>query len=236
MRFWWTSSITCATYASTHRWRSRPRITACLIRWAAARKRCPSRPAASCSVHWCRASAWSTARACRVRTTCWTRCRPLQPRRNGALAGFQRHRLAAEWGHPSDNLGGIPAVCDWLGRNAQALRRPPPTVHDVLLAMIKAHEIRGVLALQNSFNRVGLDHVVLVKVATTAVVAQLLGLDRERMLNALSLAWVDGKRCAPTGTLPTPARARAGRPAMRPAVACARRSWRPMARWAIPVC
>lgn len=66
-------------------------------------------------------------------------------------------------------------------------------MHDVLLAMIKAHEIRGVLALQNSFNRVGLDHVVLVKVATTAVVAQLLGLDRERMLNALSLAWVDGQ-------------------------------------------
>ncbi|WP_366535670.1 MmgE/PrpD family protein, partial [Streptococcus pneumoniae] len=78
-------------------------------------------------------------------------------------------------------------------RNAQALRRPPPTVHDVLLAMIKAHEIQGVMALQNSFNRVGLDHVVLVKVATTAVVAQLLGLDRERMLNALSLAWVDGQ-------------------------------------------
>ncbi|MFB5857934.1 bifunctional 2-methylcitrate dehydratase/aconitate hydratase [Stenotrophomonas maltophilia] len=101
--------------------------------------------------------------------------------------------LAAEWGHPSDNLGGILSVCDWLGRNAQALRRPPPTMHDVLLAMIKAHEIQGVLALQNSFNRVGLDHVVLVKVATTAVVAQLLGLDRERVLNALSLAWVDGQ-------------------------------------------
>ncbi|TQM05355.1 MmgE/PrpD family protein [Stenotrophomonas maltophilia] len=100
--------------------------------------------------------------------------------------------LAAEWGHPSDNLGGILSVCDWLGRNAQALHRPAPTLHDVLLAMIKAHEIQGVLALQNSFNRVGLDHVVLVKVATTAVVAQLLGLDRERMLNALSLAWVDG--------------------------------------------
>jgi len=101
--------------------------------------------------------------------------------------------LAAEWGHPSDNLGGILAVCDWLGRNALALRRPPPTVHVVLQAMIKAHEIQGVLALQNAFNRVGLDHVVLVKVATTAVVAHLLGLDRERMLNAVSLAWVDGQ-------------------------------------------
>lgn len=101
--------------------------------------------------------------------------------------------LAAEWGHPSDNLGGILAVADWLGRNASAAHRPAPAMQDVLLAMIKAHEIQGVLALENSFNRVGLDHVVLVKVATTAVVAQLLGLDRERMLNALSLAWVDGQ-------------------------------------------
>ncbi|WMJ70131.1 bifunctional 2-methylcitrate dehydratase/aconitate hydratase [Stenotrophomonas sp. 24(2023)] len=101
--------------------------------------------------------------------------------------------LAAEWGHPSDNLGGILAVADWLGRNAAGLRRAPPTMHDVLRAMIKAHEIQGVLALDNAFNRVGLDHVVLVKVATTAVVAHLLGLDRERMLNALSLAWVDGQ-------------------------------------------
>src|SRR5690606_8003077 len=82
---------------------------------------------------------------------------------------------------------------DWLGRNASAAHRPAPAMQDVLLAMIKAHEIQGVLALENSFNRVGLDHVVLVKVATTAVVAQLLGLDRERMLNALSLAWVDGQ-------------------------------------------
>lgn len=101
--------------------------------------------------------------------------------------------LAAEWGHPSDNLGGILAVADWLGRNAPASGLPVLTMQDVLLAMIKAHEIQGVLALQNAFNRVGLDHVVLVKVATTAVVAQLLGLDRERMLNAVSLAWVDGQ-------------------------------------------
>ncbi len=101
--------------------------------------------------------------------------------------------LAAEWGHPSDNLGGILATADWLSRNAQALRRPPLTMRDVLAAMVKAHEIQGCLALENAFNRVGLDHVVLVKVASTAVVAQLLGLDRERMLNALSLAWVDGQ-------------------------------------------
>ncbi|MGE8215966.1 MAG: bifunctional 2-methylcitrate dehydratase/aconitate hydratase [Stenotrophomonas maltophilia] len=101
--------------------------------------------------------------------------------------------LAAEWGHPSDNLGGILATADWLSRNAQALRRPPLTMRDVLAAMVKAHEIQGCLALENAFNRVGLDHVVLVKVASTAVVAHLLGLDREHMLNAVSLAWVDGQ-------------------------------------------
>jgi 2-methylcitrate dehydratase len=96
--------------------------------------------------------------------------------------------LAAEWGHPSDNLGGILAVADWLARNGQRL-----TMRDVLTAMIKAHEIQGCLALENSFNKVGLDHVVLVKVASTAVVCQLLGLTREQCLNALSLAWVDGQ-------------------------------------------
>jgi len=96
--------------------------------------------------------------------------------------------LAAEWGHPSDNLGGILAVADWLARNGQAL-----TMRDVLTAMIKAHEIQGCLALENSFNKVGLDHVVLVKVASTAVVGKLLGLTREQMLNAVSLAWVDGQ-------------------------------------------
>ncbi|WP_369968148.1 bifunctional 2-methylcitrate dehydratase/aconitate hydratase [Stenotrophomonas rhizophila] len=101
--------------------------------------------------------------------------------------------LAAEWGHPSDNLGGILATADWLSRNAEALRRPPLTMRDVLAAMVKAHEIQGCLALENAFNRVGLDHVVLVKVASTAVVAHLLGLDRERVLNAVSLAWVDGQ-------------------------------------------
>jgi len=98
--------------------------------------------------------------------------------------------LAAEWGHPSDNLGGILAVADWLAR---ADGRPEPTMRDVLTAMIKAHEIQGCLALENSFNQVGLDHVVLVKVASTAVVAGLLGLTREQMLNAVSLAWVDGQ-------------------------------------------
>jgi 2-methylcitrate dehydratase len=98
--------------------------------------------------------------------------------------------LAAEWGHPSDNLGGILAVADWLSRsNPQA----PLTMRQVLTAMIKAHEIQGCLALENSFNKVGLDHVVLVKVASTAVVAQMLGLSREQILDALSLAWVDGQ-------------------------------------------
>ena len=96
--------------------------------------------------------------------------------------------LAAEWGHPSDNLGGILAVADWLARNGETLR-----MRDVLTAMIKAHEIQGCLALENSFNKVGLDHVVLVKVASTAVVGKMLGLTREQMLNAVSLAWVDGQ-------------------------------------------
>src|ERR1700722_7262028 len=96
--------------------------------------------------------------------------------------------LAAEWGHPSDNLGGIIAVADWLTRNSRKL-----TMRDVLTAMIKAHEIQGCLALENSFNKVGLDHVVLVKVASTAVIANLLGLTRDQILNAISLAWVDGQ-------------------------------------------
>jgi 2-methylcitrate dehydratase len=101
--------------------------------------------------------------------------------------------LAAEWGHPSDNLGGILTTADWLSRTAVAAGRPPLAVRDVLTAMIKAHEIQGVLALENAFNRVGLDHVVLVKVASTAVVSGLLGLSHEEIVNALSLAWVDGQ-------------------------------------------
>ena len=101
--------------------------------------------------------------------------------------------LAAEWGHPSDNLGGILATADWLSRNAVASGRAPLTVNDVLTAMIKAHEIQGCIALENSFNKVGLDHVVLVKVASTAVVAQMLGLTRDEIINAVSLAWVDGQ-------------------------------------------
>ena len=101
--------------------------------------------------------------------------------------------LAAEWGHPSDNLGGILATADWLSRNAAASGKEPLTVNDVLTAMIKAHEIQGCIALENSFNKVGLDHVVLVKVASTAVVAQMLGLTRDEIINAVSLAWVDGQ-------------------------------------------
>ncbi|MFM9969879.1 MAG: bifunctional 2-methylcitrate dehydratase/aconitate hydratase [Burkholderiales bacterium] len=101
--------------------------------------------------------------------------------------------LAAEWGHPSDNLGGILAVADWLSRNAVAAGKKPLTVQDVLAGMIMAHEIQGCIALENSFNKVGIDHVVLVKVATTAVVSKMLGLSREETINALSLAWVDGQ-------------------------------------------
>jgi 2-methylcitrate dehydratase len=100
--------------------------------------------------------------------------------------------LAAEWGHPSDNLGGILAVADWLSRNAIAAGRRPLVMRDVLTAMIRAHEIQGCLALENSFNKVGLDHVLLVKVASTAVVAQMLGLGRDEIVNAVSMAWVDG--------------------------------------------
>jgi len=101
--------------------------------------------------------------------------------------------LAAEWGHPSDNLGGILATADWLSRTAVANGKAPLTVKAVLEAMIKAHEIQGVLALENSFNKVGLDHVILVKVASTAVVGKLIGLTRDELINAVSLAFVDGQ-------------------------------------------
>ncbi|MEO6824959.1 MAG: bifunctional 2-methylcitrate dehydratase/aconitate hydratase [Nitrosospira sp.] len=101
--------------------------------------------------------------------------------------------LAAEWGHPSDNLGGILAVADWCARNAEASGRTPSTMRNVLTAMIKAHEIQGCLALENSFNKVGLDHVVLVKVASVAVVTHLLGGSRDQIIDALSQAWVDGQ-------------------------------------------
>ena len=112
--------------------------------------------------------------------------------------------LAAEWGHPSDNLGAILAVTDWLSRTTATGAEPcafnsplgkrtaPLTMADVLLAMVKAHEIQGVLALENSFNRVGLDHVLLVRVASTAVSTALLGGTRDQIINALSHAWLDG--------------------------------------------
>src|SRR5215212_8537607 len=100
--------------------------------------------------------------------------------------------LAAEWGHPSDNLGAILAVADYLSRRAILLGEKPLTVRDVLTAMIKAHEIQGVLALENSFNRVGLDHVLLVRVASTAVATEMLGGSMEQIVNALSNAWIDG--------------------------------------------
>ena len=105
--------------------------------------------------------------------------------------------LAAEWGHPSDNLGGILAVADWVSRtnragghigNGMVLK-----IKDVLEAMIKAHEIQGCLALENSYNKVGLDHVVLVKVATAAVVSKMLGLSERQTADAISQAWVDGQ-------------------------------------------
>ncbi|HZV34148.1 MAG TPA: bifunctional 2-methylcitrate dehydratase/aconitate hydratase [Verrucomicrobiae bacterium] len=100
--------------------------------------------------------------------------------------------LAAEWGHPSDNLGAILSVSDFTSRRQRAEGKKPYTIRDVLTAMIKAHEIQGMLALENSFNRVGLDHVILVRVASTAVATHLLGGNREQIINAISNAWIDG--------------------------------------------
>ena len=101
--------------------------------------------------------------------------------------------LAAEWGHPSDNLGGILATADWLSRSNIAEGKAPLKMKQVLEAMIIAHEIQGVMALENSFNKVGLDHVILVKLASTAAVGKLLGLTRDELINAISLAFVDGQ-------------------------------------------
>jgi 2-methylcitrate dehydratase len=100
--------------------------------------------------------------------------------------------LAAEWGHPSDNLGAILAVADYLSRQRVAAGGAPLTVRDMLTAMIKAHEIQGVIALENGFNRVGLDHVILVRIASTAVATWMLGGTREQIVDAVSNAWIDG--------------------------------------------
>lgn len=100
--------------------------------------------------------------------------------------------LASEWGHPSDNLGGILATADYISRKNSKEGKSPLTMRDLLTAMIKAHEIQGVIALENSFNRVGLDHVILVKVASTAVVTALLGGTKEEIIHAVSNAWIDG--------------------------------------------
>ncbi len=100
--------------------------------------------------------------------------------------------LAAEWGHPSDNLGAILTVADYVSRRNMAAGKAPLVMKDVLEAMIKAHEIQGVLALENSFNKVGLDHVLLVRVASTAVVTRMLGGNRDQVIDAVSNAWIDG--------------------------------------------
>lgn len=100
--------------------------------------------------------------------------------------------LAAEWGHPSDNIAGILAISDYLSRLAKKNHTQPLLMQDVLRAMIKAYEVQGILALDNSFNDVGLDHVILVRIATTATVAGLLGATAEQLVNALSNAWLDG--------------------------------------------
>ncbi len=100
--------------------------------------------------------------------------------------------LAAEWGHPSDNLGAIWAVCDYMSRKNISQGKKPLNIKDALTAMIKAHEIQGVLALENCFNKVGLDHVLLVRIASTAVACKLLGGSFEEIRNALSHAFIDG--------------------------------------------
>ncbi len=100
--------------------------------------------------------------------------------------------LAAEWGHPSDNLGAILAVADYISRKKVAENKPPLLIKDILTAMIKAYEIQGMLALHNSFNRLGFDHVILVRIASTAVATYLLGGNREQIIHALSQAWLDG--------------------------------------------
>lgn len=100
--------------------------------------------------------------------------------------------LAAEWGHPSDNLAAILALADWQSRSRLARGERSLSMRELLVAMVKAHEIQGVIALENSFNRVGLDHVMLVRIASTAVTAQMLGCDRQEICNAVSQAWLDG--------------------------------------------
>ncbi|ROR34536.1 bifunctional 2-methylcitrate dehydratase/aconitate hydratase [Inmirania thermothiophila] len=131
----------------------------------------------------------------RVPGTAWE-LDPVQAAFNiGALVrwlDFNDTWLAAEWGHPSDNLGAILAVADYVSRRRVAAGEAPLTMREVLTAMIKAHEIQGVLALENGFNRVGLDHVLLVRVASTAVATHLLGGSRDEIVNALSNAWIDG--------------------------------------------
>jgi 2-methylcitrate dehydratase len=131
----------------------------------------------------------------RVPGTAWE-LDPVQAAFNiGALVrwlDFNDTWLAAEWGHPSDNLGAILAVADYLSRKRVAEGGAALKVRDVLEAMVKAHEIQGVIALENSFNRVGLDHVLLVRIASTAVATKMLGGDREQIINAVSNAWIDG--------------------------------------------
>ncbi|MEE9444384.1 MAG: bifunctional 2-methylcitrate dehydratase/aconitate hydratase, partial [Cocleimonas sp.] len=100
--------------------------------------------------------------------------------------------LAAEWGHPSDNLGAIMSLADYLSRQRMAEGKPSLTMKDVIISMIKAHEVQGVIALENCFNRAGLDHVMLVRIASTAISTQMLGCSRDECLNAVSHAWLDG--------------------------------------------
>ncbi len=128
--------------------------------------------------------------------------------------------LAAEWGHPSDNLGGILAVADYLSQKNISEGKAPLTMKDVLTYMIKAHEIQGVLALENSYNRVGLDHVVLVKVASTAVITHMLGGTKEQVIDAVSQAWLMVSHYVPIAMRPMPVRVNRGLQVMLHHVRC----------------
>ncbi len=140
--------------------------------------------------------------------------------------------LAAEWGHPSDNLGTILAIADWQGRQTNQWHRAW-TVADLLTWIMKAHEIQGVLAINHSFNRVGLDHVLLVRIASTAVAAAMLGATKEQVRDALSHAWIDGGALRTYRHAPNTARGKAGQRVMRVVELSCWRSPCCVARWGI---
>ena len=192
------------------------------LRSAARWQRWTTRPAPGCSARSSRGRSSQTARACRARGY---QLDPVTAAFNlGAMIRWLDYNdtwLAAEWGHPSDNLGGILMTADWLARTPAAAGGQPLRIRDVLTAMIQAYEIQGVLALENSFNRVGLDHVLLVQGGDRrrhgADAGRHPRADDQRRLERLDRR---AGACAPTGTRPTPGRASPGPPGTRPAAGC----------------